>query len=104
MELSDLSLDHFEGRIGEQFTIQPGGDGESQALTAELVEAETAGSGTPHEEGARAPFSLVFRAPSEPVLEQGTYEVGHGEMGSAPIFLVPVGQDDDGIEYQAVFG
>lgn len=48
-------------------------------------------------------FSLTFIGPSEPLLQQGTYELQHEAMGSLNLFLVPIGKDERGIRYEAVF-
>ncbi len=48
-------------------------------------------------------FSLIFRAAREPVLPQRTYHVEHETLGSMDLFLVPIGPDDSGMRYQAVF-
>jgi hypothetical protein len=54
--------------------------------------------GAARDEG-RAPFSLAFSGPTEPVLAQQTYQVAHDELGSFELFLVPLGP---GV-YEAVF-
>jgi hypothetical protein len=48
-------------------------------------------------------FSLFFRGPAEPLLPQHTYRLDHETMGSLDLFLVPVGRDQDGVEYEAAF-
>jgi hypothetical protein len=51
----------------------------------------------------REPFSLVFRGPKESVLPQGIYTVEQEALGTAGIFLVPIGPDDVGQRYEAIF-
>jgi hypothetical protein len=48
-------------------------------------------------------FSLTFIGPSEPLLQQGTYALQHEAMGTLNLFLVPIGNDERGIKYEAVF-
>ncbi|MEW6021171.1 MAG: hypothetical protein AB1807_03415 [Pseudomonadota bacterium] len=48
-------------------------------------------------------FSLGFRGPAAPQLEQGTYTLDHAVLGTLAIFLVPVGRDAGGVQYQAIF-
>ncbi len=48
-------------------------------------------------------FSLVFRGPQAPQLEQGIYDFTHGEIGAFALFIVPIGATPDGIRYEAVF-
>ena len=56
-------------------------------------------------EGAgRSPFSIVFRGPLEPVLPQRIYRLRHDTLGSFELFIVPIGPDEAGMQYEAVFG
>lgn len=59
----------------------------------------------------RAPFSVVFHGPPEPVLPQGMYRLENEQFGGTELFLVPIGpevaQSPDrptAMRYQAVFG
>jgi hypothetical protein len=52
---------------------------------------------------AVAAFSALFRGPLEQPFGQGTYPIGHAQMGQADLFLVPVGREADGMRYEAVF-
>jgi len=47
-------------------------------------------------------FSLLFAGPDEPI-PQATYPVRHPELGSFPLFVVPVAGDGGGPCFQAVF-
>ena len=99
MNLEDVTFAHFEGHVGEEFRLAA--EGLHEPLATELIEAEQAEQiATP---GGRVPFSLVFRGPWEPVLPQGIYGIEHDELGSLPIFIVPIGREDDGVRYQAAF-
>jgi len=48
-------------------------------------------------------FSLLFRGPADKFIPQRTYKLKHRRLGETEIFLVPVGQDKEGFQYQAVF-
>ncbi len=48
-------------------------------------------------------FSLSFRGPADRFMPQGIHQLLHERMGELQIFLVPVGRDQDGYEYEAVF-
>jgi hypothetical protein len=95
----------FEPLIGDSFQVDAGAEGRHDA---ELVDAkefpgirtETA---APQAGADRIPFSIVFRGPAEPVLPQRIYPMSHGDLGEFAIFLVPVGRDERGILYEAVF-
>jgi hypothetical protein len=48
-------------------------------------------------------FSLLFRGPNDKVLSQGIFNLGNEDFSDTEIFLVPIGQNEEGITYQAVF-
>lgn len=74
---------------------------DAPALTARLIEARPGYHDNPQ---ARAPFSLTFEAPAEPVLPQRIYRLIHATWGSLDVFLVPVARSATGLHYEAVFG
>lgn len=95
-DVSHLVLGSFEPLVGEPFTINDG------AVQVRLSEANSLGEGPTAE--LRAPFSLVFRGPAQPALEQRIHRVDHPSLGPMEIFLVPLGPDESGEAcYQAVF-
>ncbi len=68
------------------------------AITVELVQLTDAPS-SPKTES----FALLFRGPASAFLDQGAYEFQHEHMGTASLFIVPVGRDQTGYYYEAVF-
>jgi hypothetical protein len=98
--LETFKVGMFAPRLGETFRIQTA---ESQWVVMTLVEA-VALDDSAAPEGRRAPFSIVFRGPRDPVLPQRTYRVEHEAIGAFDLFLVPIGPDREGMRYQAVFG
>jgi hypothetical protein len=94
--LESFTVETFADRVGEAFRIRFEPD---DPVEAELVEAQPLGPA----EGRRAPFSLVFRAPKEPIYPQRIYAVEHDELGSFEIFLVPIAPDEAAARYEAVF-
>ncbi len=48
-------------------------------------------------------FAIVFRGPLEVPLEQQIYRLEHDAMGAFDLFLVPIGRDQHGYSYEAVF-
>jgi hypothetical protein len=48
-------------------------------------------------------FSIFFQGPLVPFLPQGIRKLKHQDLGELNIFLVPIGQDQDGFQYEAVF-
>lgn len=76
------------------------------SLALSIDEIRQMGSGTGVRDGGA--FSVLFRGPQAPFIEQGMYrlEIGAGDAGnrgSLELFLVPVGKDADGCLYEAVF-
>lgn len=48
-------------------------------------------------------FAIIFRGPNETFLGQGSRRFVHDQMGEVELFLVPISQDDQGTNYEAVF-
>ncbi|HEY6804032.1 MAG TPA: hypothetical protein VI306_10670 [Pyrinomonadaceae bacterium] len=53
--------------------------------------------------GAAEGFSIVFKGPGEFILRQNTYKLEHEVLGTFSLLLVPVGKDEQGVDYEAVF-
>jgi hypothetical protein len=100
MMLEKFEVGTFEPHLGEIFRIQAA-DSHWSELT--LTEATALGTGA-DVAGLRAPFSIVFLGPREQALPQGTYRVEHAAIGAFELFLVPIGPDEAGMRYEAVFG
>jgi hypothetical protein len=48
-------------------------------------------------------FSIFFHGPLDSYMLQGMHKLKHNHLGELGIFLVPIGQDQDGFKYEAVF-
>ena len=94
--LGTLTAETFARLRGERFRVSPG---DSPAFDVELADVTEAA----HRGPRRAQFSLVFRGGPTPPLPQRIYRVEHDELGPLDIFLVPLGPDDVGQRYEAVF-
>ena len=68
--------------------------------SASVLNVVTPVTGPDREGGA---FSVVFRGPVEPVVEQATHLIEIESAGEAALFIVPLGPDGDGMLYEAVF-
>ncbi len=53
--------------------------------------------------GGQEYFSLYFLGNKDKFLPQGLHQLEHETLGSGLIFLVPVGEDEENIKYEAVF-
>jgi Domain of unknown function (DUF6916) len=92
----ELTRDAFQPQVGTRFLVSRP---PAEAVALELVEIRDLGG--PPESGRS--FAVLFRGPGDAPLAQGTYEVGHGAMGTFALFVVPVGVDESGAQYEAVF-
>ena len=93
-----LNYQAFAGRSGEIFDLSMGvGDMELTLTEVAFLPAR------PYAGMLREPFSLVFRSASPVVLPQRIYRLTNAALGALDIFLVPVGRDNRGAVYQAVF-
>jgi len=48
-------------------------------------------------------FSAIFGAPINAPIAQGIYQLEHERFGLFGIFLVPIGRDQEGVRYEALF-
>ena len=88
----------FSQLKGEKFQIDRESD---DSVDVELIEVQ--GLKRQSEGSVRDSFSIVFRGPEEAVLQQGTYAIHQATLGEFALFLVPVGMDEAGALYEAVF-
>lgn len=91
--LDDLNGKVFREQLHTQFKVQAGG----QPLPLELIEVEERG------DSAIEFFSLQFRGPLKPQLQQQTHQVEHEKLGTFEIFLAPISADPQGTVYEAIF-
>lgn len=100
--MSDLpDHDAFTRHVGETFVLRPV---EGEPVEVELVEARAfAARATSDASVRRIPFSLLFRSQGPCALGQHTYRVEHDALGAMDLFLVPVGPDEVGMRFEAVF-
>ena len=95
MDPSQYCIETFEPHVNTDFLIpQEAG----ATIRLKLVEAK---AGVPHPSVRQ--FSLLFRGPAEPRMEQQICHLQHAVLGELDLFLVPTGNEPDGVLYQAVF-
>ena len=94
-----MTASHFQPHLGSRFQLHA-----DDVVDVELLEVdEVGGVSAAPPQTARAPFSIVFLGPRDPVLPQRIYRLEHGELGTLDLFLVPIGRDEAGVRYEAVF-
>ena len=92
---TDLQHEEFLKHLNTKFRIRLS---ETETVEAELTEISERMM-SPRQER----FSLVFRTANEVLLEQGQRTFDHDEMGNFSLFIVPIGRNDEGTYYEAVF-
>jgi hypothetical protein len=95
--MMEAVLEHseFSKYLNSKFRI-PISD--EQTVEAELVEVSELMLSARQER-----FSIVFRTSNEFFLGQGQRAMAHDQMGEFILFLVPVGRNEQGTSYEAVF-
>ncbi|MEK6409225.1 MAG: hypothetical protein AABN34_20055 [Acidobacteriota bacterium] len=93
--LDTLTAETFSEQLKTTFRIRLS---DSNHIDVELTEVTPARQRPRQEQ-----FAILFRGPRDTLLAQGTYLLEHDAIGSFDLFLVPVGMDDQGIDYEAVF-
>ena len=97
-----MTYETFAVLQGTQFTARVDGT-DGVALT--LVEANDTGvpGGVGADGRTRTQFSLTFRGPADVPIDQGMYPLVAEGFAEQLIFLVPVGGNASGRDYEAVF-
>jgi hypothetical protein len=95
MTPAELTPETFRDHVGAAFPLA----GSDVALVLDRIDDSMTGAGV-RTGGA---FSLFFRGPAEPALEQATYRLTRDGLGEVHLFLVPVARTADGYEYEAAF-
>jgi hypothetical protein len=96
-----FTVTSFNECLGTRFRLHYGS---ASPLEAELIEvAPLPSRPAPKGVDRREPFSLVFRAAGTSHLPQKIYQVEHEKLGTFDLFLVPIGPDQEGMTYQAIF-
>jgi hypothetical protein len=72
------------------------------SVEMELIECRKLGS-PGRTESQREPFALLLRGPKSPVLSQQMYPIDFQGLGTLEIFIVPLGPDESGMQYEAIF-
>jgi hypothetical protein len=85
----------FEQNLNTRFWLL---DESAEPHGVDLIEL-TNGQSSPRQEQ----FSLRFRGDRDQVFQQRIYPMKHDCIGEFDLFLVPIGRDESGTFYEAVF-
>jgi len=91
-------FDDFNGCLNQPFTLELS-ESSSYPLTLISVDKHPDSATVDGHEA----FSIVFRGDSKLTLDQQIYRIKHDSLGDLELFIVPIGPDDDGMCYEAVF-
>jgi hypothetical protein len=97
--MANLTIDTFKALEGKTLNLVLNGE----RFPFHLERIVSTGSKPMTSQSESAPFSLHFRNNSPYRFNQATYTFEADGLDTAEIFIVAIGQTDDGIEYQAVF-
>ncbi len=93
--LEELHADRFAEYINSEFQVL---DYLPVQFALRMVEVQER-SKSPQQEI----FALLFHGPGQYFMPQGIHKLKHSQLGEIDLFLVPVGQDPQGFQYEAVF-
>jgi hypothetical protein len=96
--LEQLTLESFQPYLQQTFQVQ---FDPPPCMDLTLAECELVS--VPSSNAKRKPFRLVFVGGRTPVLPQRIYRIAHDRVGTLDIFLVPIGPDERGMQYEAIF-
>ena len=92
---ASLKHENFAAQLNTKFRVQDNDGNAVDLVLSDVSELKT----SPKQEQ----FSIVFRGPLEVFLGQGGRQFEHDQMGHFGLFIVPIGKDDNGFSYEAVF-
>jgi hypothetical protein len=97
-DLSKITIEDFQKYKGHHFTIRFTPEVE---LSAELMEISELKQ---YSKTERIPFSVIFRTGQKnEYYPQATFILIDPESGEMPLFMVPIGPDQNGMRYEAIF-
>lgn len=101
LALDQLAVDDFVRCLGSRFQVDLGA---GHSVDLELIEATGLRPRASGSERIRTdPFAILLRGPVSPVLAQRIQHLAHAELGPIELFIVPVGPDEHGQRYEAIF-
>jgi hypothetical protein len=93
-----LTLPAFQAAVQTEFQFEVTAQ---HCVPLTLMEARARRSPTGEANGES--FALLFHGPAAQPLTQRMYPCTHPGFGAFDLFIVPVGRDQNGFQYEAVF-
>lgn len=100
VSLDKLTKTALEACLHSGFRFEPKS---SDPFDARLIEVTGLTKNKTGTADGRAPFSAVFCGPKGLHVPQGTYRFEHDRLGRVELFIVPIGPNDEGMCFEAVF-
>jgi hypothetical protein len=94
-DLADLRAADFQACVGDDVDLRTA----EGVVRVTLRSVEVRGRGWDRPEA----FSVLFVGPADAPLDQGVFGLGHPRLPGVELLLVPVGRDQAGMLYEAVF-
>jgi hypothetical protein len=101
--LTDLRAGTFRTQLNTVFSIHLSPVTDLAVELVEVIEKGGLDGQQPPAATRQERFSVVFRGGRDRLLEQAMYHMQHDQLGDLELFLVPVGQDQTSVYYEAVF-
>ena len=101
--LEKLQASDFSPYLNQTFLMHMGPGEPVEAELVEVTEHEPRGGKKQADSSGRTSFSILLRCPKGTDAPQNTYKIEHQEMGTLHLFLVPIGPDEEGMRFEAVF-
>ena len=101
--LASLTYQSFAPLVGDTFEVRTTPGAVVELVLVDAAEGNLAG-GAGQDGPPRTQFSIVFHGDVGTPIAQGTYSFSHKGLGEFALFIVPIGVDADGMQYEAVFG
>ncbi len=97
IDLATVSRETFDPHLGPGYTLHA----PDRVIALELLKVTS----LPTRPGAaRTSFSLVLRAAERSHVPQAIYPIDHPTLGRFDVFIVPIGPDAVGMNYEVIFG
>lgn len=93
----------FNGCLNQPFTLELNNSELNDSSTCPLKLISVDKHPGSAKTGDHEAFSVVFRGDSKLTLEQQIYRIKHDTLGDMELFIVPIGPDNKGMCYEAVF-
>ncbi len=104
--LDTFTVDAATALLGTKFRVTGEGGVAVEMTLEDAVPFETRprrSQRQPAGVARRKAFSIYFVGPPQPILPQAMYRFESDKLTFDQLFIVPIGADDKGTEYEAVF-